>query len=300
MNNLLWGLDIGGTKVECAVASSDSVTSPIVRRRALIGASQGYQHVLSVVADLVNTVAKDLGSSPSRIGVSCCGAVNPSTGLIKNSNATCLNGKPFPSDLAARVNAETRFLNDANALAFAEALLGSARGAEVVFGVILGSGVGGGVIVGGKVIHGRHGIGGEWGHNVYDPSGPACYCGKSGCLEHFISGPALERFYRERAGRTLPLSEIDILAQEGEPHAQATIHRLVSIFGESIARVINILDPDVVVIGGGVSNIRALYQDVAGEVSRHIFNDVVETRIIQNQLGDSAGVFGALMMSQEG
>jgi predicted NBD/HSP70 family sugar kinase len=217
---------------------------------------------------------------------------------MKNCNATCLNGNPFPSDLTSRVNAETRFLNDANSLALAEALLGAGQGAGVVFGVILGSGVGGGVVVDGKVVHGRHGIGGEWGHNVYDPSGPSCYCGKSGCLEHFISGPALEAFYQGLTGKTLSLHEIDTLAQQGDTHARATIERLVSIFGESIARVINILDPDVVVIGGGVSNIATLYQETPAHIKRYIFNDIFETRIAKNKLGDSAGVFGALMMSR--
>lgn len=298
MTELLWGLDIGGTKVECAVARADNVCAPIVRRRTPTEAARGYDHVLSSIAHLVTSIANEIGSSPTRIGVSCCGAENPSTGLMKNCNATCLNGKPFPSDLSQRLNAQTRFLNDANSLALAEALLGAARGASVVFGIILGSGVGGGIIVDGKVLHGRHGIGGEWGHNVVDPSGPPCYCGKSGCLEHYISGPALEAFYRERSGASLALSEISLRATQGDPHAEATIKRLITIFGDALSRVINILDPDVVVLGGGVSNIPALYQDIHQEVSRHIFNDVVETSIVRNELGDSAGVFGALMMAR--
>lgn len=298
MAELLWGLDIGGTKVECAVAPADDVCTPIVRKRALTEASRGYEHVLSTIAHLVTSISKEIGSTPSRIGVSCCGAENPSTGLMKNCNATCLNGKPFPTDLSKRLDAETRFLNDANSLALAEALLGAAQGASVVFGIILGSGVGGGIIIDGKVLHGRHGIGGEWGHNVVDPSGPQCYCGKSGCLEHYISGPALEAFYRELSGTAIPLSEIYSRSTRREPHAEATINRLITIFGEALSRVINILDPDVVVLGGGVSNIPSLYQEIHREVSRHIFNDVVETSIVQNKLGDSAGVFGAMLMAR--
>jgi predicted NBD/HSP70 family sugar kinase len=221
---------------------------------------------------------------------------------MKNSNTTVLNGMPLKKDLEIATGKEIRMSNDANCFAIAEALMGAVpeiyHNAKVVFGVILGTGVGGGLVVNGQVINGRHGIGGEWGHNFLDESGGPCYCGKSGCIERVLSGPNLEKYYFEISGNALRMKDIVSHYREGgDEFATQTMNRLFSFFGKAITQVINIVDPDVIVIGGGVGNIDELYTEGPKFAKDFIFNNgKIETLFIKPKLGDSAGVFGAAML----
>lgn len=295
---LLWGIDIGGTKLEGAVLDESNLYSPLCRLRLPTEADQGYEHILSQVAALVSQMSKAVGSSPSVIGFGTPGVLDPKLQTLKNSNTQCLNGKAFKKDLEQTLKVPALLCNDANCFALAETLMGAAKGASNVFGVIMGTGVGGGVVINRSVVHGLQGIAGEWGHNVLDPAGPDCYCGKSGCVEKIISGPATEAYYQSLSGEKCTLHEIEQRAQQdSDKHARATIDRLATWFGRAITVVINILDPDVIVLGGGVSNIAALYSDSVDEARRNVFNNRLETPIIKNQLGDSAGVFGAALLT---
>jgi fructokinase len=220
-------------------------------------------------------------------------------GVVKNSNTTCLNGRPFREDLSALARRPIAFSNDANCFALAEARYGAGRGGKLVFGVIMGTGVGGGIVLNPAAApytwDGPQGIAGEWGHVVLDPeNGPACYCGRRGCVETYLSGPAIEADYARRAGRHLPLAEI--AARKDDEHAQAALGYAVRIFGRALATVINILDPDVVVLGGGVSKLDLWYEQGKKEVARFIFGDEFSTPILRHQIGDSAGVLGAALL----
>jgi predicted NBD/HSP70 family sugar kinase len=236
---------------------------------------------------------------PPRIGFGTPGTTDPVSGELKNSNSTCLNGRPLREDLSRLLGTQARLANDANCFALAEALFGAARGRGVVLGLILGTGVGGGIVVDGRVLDGRHGIAGEWGHNPICGETAPCYCGRAGCVETVLAGPALERFYRERTGTAASLREIAQRDRAGEPAAAATLERLVSKFGEAIAAVINILDPDAIVIGGGVGNLEILYTERArAAIRRHLFNPELRTELLRPALGDSAGVFGAALLAR--
>jgi fructokinase len=216
---------------------------------------------------------------------------------LKNANTTCLNGRSLRADLTARLQTQVRLANDANCCALAEATLGSARGRSVVMGLILGTGVGGGIVVNRHLVEGCHGIAGEWGHNPVCGETTPCYCGRVGCVETVISGPGLERYYRENGGEKIRLPEIAKRAQAGEALAAATLARLRDKFGEAIAAVINILDPDAIVIGGGVGNLGLLYEEeTRAAIRRHLFNPELRTELLRPALGDSAGVFGAAML----
>jgi predicted NBD/HSP70 family sugar kinase len=223
------------------------------------------------------------------------GTVEPSTGLMKNANTTCLIGRPLVHDLSAVLGCGVVAENDANCFALAESTLGAAVGSGVVFGVILGTGVGAGIVVEGKVRTGHHGIAGEWGHNILIPDGDPCYCGKRGCVETVLSGPALERWYASLSGRQRPLSEI---ATSHETEALATIDRLSEYFGRALASVVNVLDPDAIVLGGGVGNIPALYSRGRMSLENWMFNPKFEAKLLKPKLGDSAGVFGAAMLTR--
>jgi predicted NBD/HSP70 family sugar kinase len=228
--------------------------------------------------------------------------MDPITGTMKNANTTALNGMPFDRDLAAILGGiPVKLSNDANCFAVAEAHMGAAKeavsNAEVVFGIIMGTGVGGGVVVRGNVIQGRQGIGGEWGHNLLEENGTRCYCGKYGCVETVISGPALEKYYEKISGTHRSLKDIVALDTAAtDPHATATMDRLVHYFGKAVAVVINIIDPDVIVIGGGVGNIDLIYTRGVDEVRKHVFNPRLDTIFLKPKLGDSAGVFGAALL----
>ena len=296
----LWGVDLGGTKIEGVIVDADAPTSVIRRVRMPTESERGYDHIVGRIAGVIGELETQSGiARPSVIGVGTPGTTEPSTGEIKNSNTVCLNGRLLGTELSDALGAEARLSNDANCFALAEATLGAARGAGVVIGLILGTGVGSGIVVGGRVLHGLHGIAGEWGHNPMHDEATPCYCGRVGCVETVISGPALERFHESRTGHRTTLAEIDRLASTGESDATATIDRLVSKFGEAIAAVINILDPDAIVIGGGVGNIGRLYSDDTREaIRRHLFNPALRTPLLKPTLGDSAGVFGAALLAR--
>ena len=287
-DDLRIGVDLGGTKTEAVVVRLRGAETPeiIARRRVPTGRDEGYEHVLATVAALVADVARDacVGRLPA-IGCGMPGGIT-SKGLIKNSNTTCLNGQPFRKDLVARVGQPIVFANDANCFALAEATFGAARGAEVMFGVIMGTGVGGGLVLRGRAWDGAQGIAGEWGHMVLEPNdGPPCYCGKRGCVETFLSGPAIERAWAAKHGANRSLVDIGTLDDE-------TLER----FGRALSMVIDVVDPEVIVLGGGVSNLEVLYGSGIEAVRRWVFNDELRTRIVKHQIGDSAGVFGAALL----
>ncbi|MBI2393727.1 MAG: ROK family protein [Deltaproteobacteria bacterium] len=303
-DSLRVGVDLGGTKIEAVVLRARPAAADpeiLARVRVPTERDRGYAHVVEAVARLLADVAREAGlAALPPIGVGMPGGVTlrradgsrSDVPLVKNSNTTCLNGQPFRRDLEARVGAPVAFDNDANCFALAEATFGAARGAEVVFGVIMGTGVGGGVVVRGRTWSGLHGIAGEWGHVVLEPrDGPPCYCGKRGCIETFLSGPAIERAYAARTGARRPLIEIAKAADGAE-----TIDATLEIFGRALATVIDVLDPSVIVLGGGVSNLAALYERGPAAVARWVFNDELATPIVKHALGDSAGVLGAAML----
>lgn len=291
-----WGIDLGGTKIE-GVVLAEGEAEPRCRIRVPTEAEQGYQHIVGQIGRLVQQMQAHTGLQPATIGVGTPGVLDPQTQTLKNSNTLCLNGQPLKADLERALGVPLELANDANCFALAEARLGAGKGAETVFGIIMGTGVGGGVVVRERVLYGCQGIAGEWGHNVLDEEGPACYCGKRGCVERFLAGPALQEYYAGLAGESLPLAEIVRRYEQGtDAHARATVERMIAYFGKAIAYLINILDPHVIVIGGGVSNVGLLYREGVQAARPYVFNNRLETRVAKNLLGDSAGVFGAAML----
>jgi predicted NBD/HSP70 family sugar kinase len=300
-HSALFGIDLGGTKIEGVVLESRSNPQVICRLRIPTESAKGYPHILGQVTKMVHMLQEESGIKPESLGIGHPGTLDPNTGVIKNANTTVLNGQTFDKDLEALLGIPVRLANDANCFAVAEALMGAVPEvlpqAQAVFGVILGTGVGGGWVLNGKVRNGRQGIGGEWGHNFLDESGGPCYCGHSGCVENVISGPALEKYYQGLTGTKRPLQEIVARSETGEdPAARQTLDRLIHFFGKAMAVVINIMDPDAVVLGGGVGNIERLYTDGPAEVQKHLFNHRIDTLFLRPKLGDSAGVFGAAML----
>lgn len=298
---MLWGIDLGGTKIECAVIESKENLNVIHRQRVATEGHLGYDHIVSNIIRLIEMVKAETGLTPERIGIGTPGAIEPSTRLMKNCNSTALNGRPLQDDLAKILGFPVVMANDANCFALAEANFGSvqekAPHAEVVFGVIMGTGVGGGIVIDGKVLNGRHGIGGEWGHNFLDESGGKCYCGRVGCVETVLSGPFLQRYYTSLSGKERSMPDIVKKYYDGDDEAaKKTIARLLHFFGKAIAPLINILDPDAIVIGGGVGNIDLLYTEGREEIKKYLFNPVLDTLILKPSLGDSAGVFGAALL----
>jgi fructokinase len=298
---LLWGIDLGGTKIEGVVLTAQAPHKVLCRLRVPTEKQRGYDHIIHRIAELIEMMKKETGAAPSRIGIGTPGNMDPITGLHKNSNTTSLNGRPFKADLEQKIGLPARLANDANCFAIAEAKMGVVPDyldqADVVFGVIMGTGVGGGIVVNGKVINGRQGIGGEWGHNFLCKSGGMCYCGKIGCTETIISGPALERYYKSISQKDKKLKYIYQSHLEGtDPDASKTIRRLIDYFGKGIATIINVLDPDAIVLGGGVGNIDLLYTEGMESAKKHIFNTRLDTLFLKPKLGDSAGVFGAAFL----
>ncbi|WP_041210640.1 ROK family protein [Aeromonas jandaei] len=296
--SLDWGIDLGGTKCECVVLDGDEV---LLRHRIPTERAGGYDHMIGQIARLVAECAEKIGQRPTVIGMGTPGARDPQTGLMKNCNTTELNGKPFKEDLERRLGVSVLIANDANCFALAETHLGAVRqhhpDAKVVFGIIMGTGVGSGIVINGRILNGHHGIAGEWGHNVLSPDGPECYCGKHGCVETLISGPALEAWYEAKAKRRLSLAQI--AAATAHDHvARLTIDRLHLLFGQALANVVNILDPDVIVIGGGVGNVQSLYSVGRQTILPFLFNPRFSAPIIAPALGDSAGVFGAALLAR--
>lgn len=303
-NKYLWGIDLGGTKTECVVLSVDDPSKIITRKRIATESDKGYDHIMHRIQMLVNMVKAETCIAPNHIGFGTPGALEPSNQVMKNCNTTCLNGKRLKADLENALNVKASIANDANCFALAETLLGVVPtvhpNPEVVFGVIIGTGVGGGVVINGKLLNGAQGIGGEWGHNFLDLSGGPCYCGRFGCVETVLSGPALQQYYYGLSGKKLTLQQIMSHYNEGnDDAAKATIDRLLTMFGKALAVVINIIDPDVIVIGGGVGNIDLLYTRGAEEVCKHIFNTNPTIKLVKPLLGDSAGVFGAGLLCKD-
>jgi fructokinase len=289
------GIDLGGTKIEAIALAEDGAT--LLRRRVTTPAGD-YRGILDAVADLVLSAERDLRQQAT-VGVASPGAISPLTGVIKNSNSTVLNGKPLDRDLSAKLSRPVRIENDANCLALSEAVDGAAAAARVVFGVILGTGVGGGLVIERKIVGGRNRIAGEWGHNPLpwphddERPGPACYCGKTGCIETFLSGPALARDFFARTGRQLSAGEIARAAAGDDLEALQCLAVHHERLARSLATVINVLDPDMIVLGGGLSNLTTLYAALPDLVGRQVFSDGIDTPIVRALHGDSSGVRGA-------
>ncbi|MCW8824970.1 MAG: ROK family protein [Gammaproteobacteria bacterium] len=295
------GIDLGGTKIEAIALNSDG--EELFRRR--IPTPQGdYRATVSAVVALVTEVETELGlEGESRVGIGIPGTISSASGLVKNANSTCLIGEPLQQDLERELSRQLTITNDANCFAMSEATDGAAAGKSAVFGVILGTGVGGGIVVNGQVLTGLNAIAGEWGHNPLPwPSGievddnyiPDCYCGRSGCIESYLSGPALVRDFQRVGGYSgWDVEQIVVAAQEGNELAESTLQRYEERLARGLASVINILDPDVVVLGGGLSNIQRLYQNVPQIWARYIFSDQVDTLLVAPKFGDSSGVRGA-------
>jgi fructokinase len=304
MNQPLWGIDLGGTKIEGVILESIANPTPIIRTRVDTEASKGYDHVIAQIGHLVAELKKKSGLIPATIGIGTPGVLDPTLKTMKNSNTVVLNGMPLQRDLEEYLQLPVVMANDANCFALAETQWGvvsrESADARMIFGIILGTGVGGGIVMDGKIWNGRHGIGGEWGHNFLDESGGPCYCGKTGCVETVISGPATERYYTSLTGEHVKLKEIVARYKAGsDPAATKTIDRLCHFFGKSISVITNMLDPDVIVVGGGVGNIDALYSLGLSSLDKFIFNNRVEVPLLKPSLGDSAGVFGAAALVAE-
>ena len=288
------GLDLGGTKIEAIALNPDG--SERARTRAPTPRGD-YVATVEAVAVLAEQLEREAGA-PATVGVGMPGVMSPATGLVKNANSTWLIGRPFAADLSARLGRQVRCANDANCFALSEAVDGAAAGAHVVFGVIVGTGTGGGIVVNGRVLTGANAIAGEWGHNPmpwpFDDEwpGPDCYCGRTGCIETFLSGPGFARGFAND-GESIDATEIEARAAAGDPTAEAWVRRYEERMARALASVINVLDPDVIVLGGGLSNIDRLYESVPPLWARYVFSDTVTTRLVKAAHGDSSGVRGA-------
>src|SRR5438552_2871732 len=283
-------------EVERAWAVLHETLRTVHRVRVAPGRARGYDHILDRVAEVVAAL-RPHAPEAGVVGIGTPGSLSARDGTLKNSNTTCLNGRPVHADLEQRLGLPVRLENDANCFALAEARDGAAVGRALVFGVILGTGVGGGLVIDGRVWAGPQHLAGEWGHHAIDPAGPECYCGQRGCVETLLSGPALEAAYRAAGGAPASVAEIAARAAAGEVTAAAVMERYLDCFGRALANVIDILDPDVVVLGGGLSNLDVLYTQGRDAVARYVFNDELTTPIVPNRLGDSAGVIGAALLT---
>jgi predicted NBD/HSP70 family sugar kinase len=299
-NQIFWGIDLGGTKIEGAVL--DDNFKVLARLRVPTEQEHGYEHIINQIKKVVDLLATETGQTPTTIGIGTPGTLDPITQTIKNSNTTCLNGQPMKADIETALGMPVKMANDANCFALAEAKMGiipeKMPDAKVVFGVIMGTGCGGGIVINGEVLNGRQGIGGEWGHNVLEENGVVCYCGKTGCNEKVIAGPALENYYFMETGNQLSLKEIVKRHRIGTDEAATkTINRLTEMFAKAISVIINILDPDAIILGGGVNNIGEVMDEGVPKVEKYIFNNRMDTVFLKPKLGDSAGVFGAAMLT---
>ena len=286
------GIDLGGTKIEGIL--TDENYQPITRKRIPTNQDNGYDSILESIKNLVLELAQESDEKAS-IGVCAPGSISLDSGFIKNSNTQCLIGKDLQNDLQIILHQKISLENDANCFALAEAKLGVGKDHSIVFGIIMGTGVGGGIIMDGKIHHGRTNIAGEWGHHCLHEGGNLCYCGNRGCVETYISGPALEKNWSQLSGLNQSLPEI--IQNPDNPKFTNWKKTFLDNFALSLSNVIDILDPDVIVLGGGVSNIDFLYDEGKNAVYEKVFSDTVDTPIIKNKLGDSAGVFGACLIS---
>jgi len=283
------GIDLGGTKIEGILL--DEKYNTIQRKRIETHQENGYDSIIKSIISLVNELKAKTNEGIS-VGICTPGITDVSSGLIKNSNTQCLIGTPLKNDIEKALGSQIVMENDANCFALAESLLGSAKGYDIVFGVIMGTGVGGGIVINGTLHKGKTNIAGEWGHHTLRPNGNECYCGKHGCVETYISGPALEKRWLELTGKKESLQSIASMASSSAQWKKEFLEN----FGISLANVIDILDPDAIVLGGGVSNIPFLYDRGKKVVYEKVFSDSVDTPILKNSLGDSAGVFGVCMI----
>jgi fructokinase len=289
-----FGVDLGGTKIEAIALEGEAVRT----RRRVTSPRDDYQATLEAIAGIVTALEQEVGQQ-APIGIGMPGSVSPVTGHVRNANSAWLNGRPLAEDLRRLLPRQIRFENDANCFALSEAIDGAGKDVRVVFGVILGTGTGGGVIVDRRVWEGHNGIAGEWGHNpmprpVSDElPGPPCYCGRTGCIETFLSGSGLARDHARSTGQRAEPAEIASRAEQGDPSAQATLARYEDRMARALSSVLNILDPDVVVLGGGLSNIGRLYENVPRLLPRYVFSDRVDTLVLPPVHGDSSGVRGA-------
>jgi predicted NBD/HSP70 family sugar kinase len=289
------GVDLGGSKIEIAALDAAGV---FLLRKRIASPATSYEAIVEAIARLIEDAERELGAR-CPVGIGTPGSISRATGLLKNSNTVCLNGRPLRADLEARLGRAIRIANDANCFALSEAIDGAAAGASVVFGVILGTGVGGGIVVDGRVLDGPNGIAGEWGHNplplpqAEDLPLPACYCGRAGCIETYLSGPGMSADHERHGGERLPAHAI---AASGAPACRATLDRYCERLARALATIVNVLDPEVIVLGGGLSNIDALYEEVPRRWGRYVFSDTIATRLVKHRHGDSSGVRGAAFL----
>lgn len=283
------GVDLGGTKIEAVLLDENLNT---IEQKRIPTPKNDYEEIISSITNLVSEITSNV--SDFTFGICTPGAISKQTGVIKNSNTQCLIGKSIQNDLENRLGMNVFQENDANCFAMAEATMGSATNHSVIFGVIMGTGVGGGIVIDKKIHAGRNLIAGEWGHHILHPNGNSCYCGKSGCVETYLSGPALESRWTSLSNEEIQLPEILTKIDSDAGNQWKT--ELLENFGVALANVIDILDPDVIVLGGGLSNIDFLYSLGKENVYEKVFSDHIDTPIIQNSLGDSAGVYGAALL----
>lgn len=297
------GIDLGGSKIEGIVLDEDGRERVRLRRPTPAG---DYPQTVAAIAALIGRLERRVGAPVAHIGVGIPGAISAATGLVKNANSTWIIGRPLDRDLAAAVGRPVRVANDANCFAVSEAADGAGAGQAVVFGVILGTGVGGGIVVRGRVLVGANAIAGEWGHNPLpwadeaERPGHPCYCGRQGCIETFLSGPALARDYRAASGGTASSAEIAARAEAGEAEADAALERYEQRLARALASVINVLDPEIIVLGGGLSNVARLYRTVPRLWQQWVFSDRVDTPLVANRHGDASGVRGAAWLWRPG
>ena len=288
------GIDLGGTKIE--IIALDASGAECFRRR-IATPREDYEGTLAAIATLVREAEAAVG--PATVGIGMPGTISPATGLVKNANSTWLNGQPLARDVVRTLGREVQFANDANCFALSEAVDGAAAGETIVFGVIVGTGTGGAIVANGRVLVGANAIGGEWGHNPMpwpEPEewpGPPCYCGRTGCIETFLSGPGMSREHAHLTGEMVDAATIAARAQEGDRQADATLQRYERRMARALAAIINVVDPDAIVLGGGLSNMSRLYERVPALWKPFVFSDRVVTKLLRARFGDASGVRGA-------
>jgi fructokinase len=289
------GVDLGGSKIAAAALDNDG---HIAAHRRITTPTGEYHGTIVAIAELVAAIENEIGS-PASIGIGIPGTIVAATGLVKNANSTWLNGRPFGRDIEAALGRPVRVANDADCFALSEATDGVAAGYDTVFGAILGTGVGGGIVIGRRLLAGANAIAGEWGHNPLpapgpdEAPGPHCYCGRYGCIETFLSGPGLAADHRRRSGAAMAAPQIAAGVAAGDPACQATLERYIDRLARALASVVNLLDPHAIVLGGGLSQVALLYKAVPRRWGRYIFSDTIATRLLPPRHGDDSGVRGA-------
>lgn len=288
------GIDFGGTKIEGIVLDENGREH--LRKRIPTDQAKGYESIVERVAGLCRELAAQVNATSYTVGMGIPGALSLKTGLVKNSNTVCTIGRPLKEDIENTLGRRIGLMNDANCFAMAEAIYGAGKGKDMVFGVIMGTGCGGGIVYKGEVINGLQSIAGEWGHMSIDPNGPVCYCKTHGCVETYISGGGLQKRFEEQFGEALTFHEIEARYRAGDPRLGPFMQRFFESFGRAIANLIAVLDPDIIVLGGGVSKFDDIYTKGVQEVAKRVFSDSLETPIVKHQIGDSAGVIGAALI----